>query len=121
MLSKARRKISKVVTRELLKRVHWARHRPRPVSHLVSPVTDLLSPKDFASHVAPQSHGADEALKKVNANRFMDLTLSSQHNPDEDLDEAGCWRMLEEFAETLNRTASKEQFKLINCCARNRY
>jgi hypothetical protein len=65
--------------------------------------------------MAPQSHGTDDASKKFNTNRFIDLALSSQHNPDEDLDEAGCWRMLEEFAETLNRTASKEELKLTNC------
>jgi hypothetical protein len=58
-----------------------------------------------------------EAKKKLfNANRFTDLSVSSQHiHGKEDIDAEFHWNMLETFCRTLKQTMTEEQRKLTEC------
>jgi hypothetical protein len=61
---------------------------------------------------APLPHDVSKTIDRFNSNRFIDLAVSSQHNPSSDvLDAQLCWTMLEQFGESLRRTASVEQLE----------
>jgi len=47
--------------------------------------------------------------QKFNANRFLQLSMASQHESSTKMEDALCWTMLHNFAETLRATSSKAQ------------
>lgn len=53
--------------------------------------------------------------KTFNKSRFLDLALSSQHDPSQSVDAEVCWTLLSEFATSLQETASTEQLELTEC------
>lgn len=53
--------------------------------------------------------------KQFNSNRFIDLALSSQHDDCDEVDEATCWRMLEEFGQSLKETMTAQQAEHTEC------
>lgn len=62
-------------------------------------------------------HEKDVAKSKelFNSNRFIDLAISSQHNPNADVNTELCWKMLENFTESLRQTSSVEQLEKTEC------
>ena len=60
-------------------------------------------------------HDVSNIQDRFNANRFIDLAVSSQHNPKESIDGELCWRMLEKFGNSLRQTASVEQLERTEC------
>jgi glycosyltransferase involved in cell wall biosynthesis len=53
--------------------------------------------------------------KKFDSNRFIDLALSSQYGDCDKVDEGTCWRMLEEFGQSLKETMTVEQADNTEC------
>jgi len=53
--------------------------------------------------------------KKFNSNRFIDLALSSQYGDSDKVDEGTCWRMLEEFGQSLKETMTVQQAENTEC------
>ena len=51
----------------------------------------------------------DEEESLFDRNRFLELSLASQHDVSKSMEEKFCWRLLEDFVETLQATSSPEQ------------
>jgi hypothetical protein len=60
---------------------------------------------------APPKHSLNDGGKGFSANRFLELSLSSQHDRSAQADESACWSMLEEFCATLRATSSGAQLQ----------
>lgn len=52
---------------------------------------------------------------EFNANRLIDLAISSQYNPTEESDELGCWDSLANFATSLQETSDEDQLLCTEC------
>eukprot|EP00551_Chaetoceros_affinis_P012567 CAMPEP_0203682834 /NCGR_PEP_ID=MMETSP0090-20130426/47203_1 /ASSEMBLY_ACC=CAM_ASM_001088 /TAXON_ID=426623 /ORGANISM="Chaetoceros affinis, Strain CCMP159" /LENGTH=845 /DNA_ID=CAMNT_0050551951 /DNA_START=88 /DNA_END=2622 /DNA_ORIENTATION=+ len=67
---------------------------------------------------APPPHDVSKSNKDLfNSNRFIDVAISSQHDPnnmDKDNIER-CWAMLEDFAQSLLETSTREQLCQTEC------
>jgi len=65
---------------------------------------------------APHPHASVASRNDFNSNRFIDLSISSQHQPNVDASNSiACWTMLQGFADSLRETSSTEQLKLTEC------
>lgn len=64
---------------------------------------------------APPHHNVEKIKDQFNSNRFIELAVSSQHNPNAAIDEDVCWKMLEDFCESLADTCSAAQLRQTEC------
>jgi hypothetical protein len=98
---------------------------PTPQLTVVAAASDSVDDKNVATwsillpicsrpltSQAPPPHNLETTKEQFNTNRFLDLALSSQHNPNATVDEEACWKMLQEFADSLKNSASQEQLRL---------
>ncbi|KAL3924944.1 MAG: hypothetical protein SGILL_000734 [Bacillariaceae sp.] len=87
-----------------------------PTTDLEDSAWSLLLPicsRGKSDQVASKhSVNAEESTaKQFDTNRFLDLTLASQHKAAVKMSDEICWSMLEDFATTLRETSSPNQLK----------
>ena len=101
---------------------------PSPTTNRIAPEASLAYDLESWSLLLPicsrprtsqakplHDHSTDAIAKSFNTSRFLDLAISSQHDPVQAIDADLCWTMLSEFAASLRETASQEQLTLTEC------
>jgi len=66
-----------------------------------------------ASKATGQS--VSEASEQFNSNRLIDLVATSQYNPDDEIDNDACWKLLHAFAKSLRETVDAIQLAKTEC------